>query len=159
MATFTTTDESTLDLTPTAVVARAAVVGVLAGVVFGVMIQQLLGRMTAIGAMYTLGEPSLTTGWIAHLFHSALFGAIFGVAVDSNALRSYATRAHTGLALGGAYATGLWLVNIVFIWPLWLNSVGFGTQIPFPNLAPMPLVGHLVWGALLGLGTAIALSR
>ncbi|WP_323677778.1 hypothetical protein [Halorubellus sp. PRR65] len=159
MSTHTTADASTLDHGPTAVVGRAALVGVLAGLAFGALVQFQLGRMTAIGAMYTLGDPSLTVGWIAHLFHAALFGAFFGVLVDTGVVREHATRLAPGVALGAAYATALWLVNIGLVWPLWLNAVGFGADLPVPNVAAMPLVGHLVWGVLLGAGTAIALSR
>ena len=159
MSTQTTTDTSTLEYGPTAVVARTALVGVAAGLVFGVLIQFQLGRMTAIGAMYTLGDPSLTVGWVAHVFHAALFGAFFGVLVDTGALREHAIELAPSVALGAAYATALWLVNIGLVWPVWLNAVSFGTALPVPNVAVMPLVGHLIWGVLLGAGTAIALSR
>jgi hypothetical protein len=159
MSTFTKTDGTGHQHGPTAVVGRTAVVGVVAGLVFGVLLQLVIGRMTAIGAMYTLGEPSLTVGWVAHLFHSALFGAFFGLLADTGRLRDAATSFLPGAGLGAAYAAGLWAVNVAVIWPLWLNATSFGAQIPFPNLAIMPLVGHLVWGVLLGAGTVVALSR
>jgi len=159
MSTYNSADDSVTDLAPTAVVGRTAVVGVLAGLAFGAIMQFALGRMTAVGALYTLGEPSLSVGWVAHLAHSALFGAIFGLLADTAAVREHARRLAPAAALGAAFATALWLGNVVVVWPLWLNSVGFATTVPFPNLAVMPLVGHLVWGALLGAGTAVALSR
>jgi len=159
MSTFTKAEGTGHQHAPIAVVGRTAVVGVVAGLVFGVLLQLVIGRMTAIGAMYTLGEPSLTVGWVAHVFHSALFGAFFGLLADTSRLRDAATRLVPAAGLGAAYAAGLWAVNVVFVWPLWLNATTFGTQIPLPNLASMPLVGHLVWGVILGAGTAIALSR
>jgi len=159
MSTFTKTDGTGHQHAPAAVVGRTAIVGVVAGLVFGVLLQFLLGRMTAIGAMYTLGEPSLTVGWVAHVFHSALFGAFFGLLADTDRFRAAATGLAPAAGLGATYAAGLWAVNVVFVWPLWLNATTFGAQIPFPNLAGMPLVGHLVWGVLLGAGTAVVLSR
>jgi|AntDeeMetagen681_2_1112603.scaffolds.fasta_scaffold13687_2 hypothetical protein len=159
MSTFTNADESVTRHSPSTVVGRTAAVGVVAGLVFGVMLQFVLGRMTAIGAMYTLGDPSLTIGWIAHGFHSALFGAFFGLLADTDTFRRATTSLPHGVTLGAVFAAGLWLVNVVVVWPLWLNSTTFGAQIPFPNLAPMPLVGHLVWGVLLGAGTVAVLSR
>lgn len=159
MSTFTNADATGHQHTPIAVVGRTAVVGVVAGLVFGVLLQLVIGRMTAIGAMYTLGEPSLTIGWLAHLFHSALFGAFFGLLADSDSFRTAATSLVPAAGVGAAYAVALWAVNVVFVWPLWLNATSFGTQIPFPNLAATPLVGHLVWGVLLGAGTAVVLSR
>lgn len=131
-------------------VTRAAIAGVAAGVVFGLLIQFRLERMTAIGAMYTLGSPSLSVGWIAHIVHSALFGALFAI-VTGYGLSEYARRPTTAVPLAAAYGGALWAVNIVFIWPAWLNGVGLSNAPPLPNVAPMPLVGHLVWGALLGL--------
>ncbi|MFC6952665.1 hypothetical protein [Halorubellus litoreus] len=41
-------------------------------------------------------------------------------------------------------------MNIGFVWPVWLNNVGLTADIPLPNVAVMPLVGYLIWGALLG---------
>lgn len=132
-------------------ITRAAVLGVVAGVVFGLLVQFRLERMTAIGAMYTLGEPQLSVGWIAHLAHSALFGALYGLLVDRNLFDGVANRRTTGLLLGGGYGAALWAVNIVVIWPLWLGAVGVSNAPSVPFLAALPLVGHLVYGGLMGL--------
>jgi hypothetical protein len=132
--------------------------GLVAGVVMGVLVQVVMGQMTAIGALYTLGEPSLTVGWVAHLFHSALFGAVFGVAAGPARVERLVEGYAAGLLSGAAFATTLWAVNIVFVWPLWQNSVGLGVAAPpVPNLAVQPLVGHVVYGAILGL-VVVALS-
>jgi hypothetical protein len=132
-------------------ITRAAVLGVLAGVLFGVLIQFRLERMTAIGAMYTLGDPQLSVGWIAHLVHSALFGAVYGLVVDRELFDGIATRPSTGLLLGGGFGVVLWAVNIVLIWPLWLGAVGLSNAPSVPFLAVLPLVGHLMYGGLTGL--------
>lgn len=132
-------------------ITRAALLGVLAGVVFGILIQFRLERMTAIGAMYTLGDPQLSVGWIAHLGHSALFGAVYGLLVDRELFDTVATRPTTGLLLGGGYGVALWAVNIVLIWPLWLGAVGISNAPSVPFLALVPLVGHIVYGGLTGL--------
>jgi len=133
--------------------------GLLAGLAMGLLVQVVLGRMTAIGALYTLGEPSLTVGWLAHLFHSVLFGALFSVAGGPRLVERLAARSSVGDAVDGypagllagiVFATALWAVNIGFLWPVWLGTVGLGGP-PVPNFAVQPLVGHLVYGALLGL--------
>jgi hypothetical protein len=141
--------------------------GLVAGLAMGVMVQLVLGRMTAIGALYTLGEPSLTVGWVAHLFHSALFGALFAVAGGPRLVERLVVRTPIGDTLDGypagllggvVLATALWAVNIGFVWPVWLGTVGLGGP-PVPNFAVQPLVGHLVYGALLGLAVVALGSR
>jgi len=132
--------------------------GLLAGVVMGALVQVVMGQMTAIGALYTLGEPSLTVGWVAHLFHSALFGALFGVAAGPTRVSRLVSGYPAGVVSGAAFASALWAVNIVIVWPLWQNSVGLGVAAPpVPNLSVQPLVGHVVYGAILGL-VVVALS-
>jgi uncharacterized membrane protein YagU involved in acid resistance len=130
----------------------AAVAGVLAGLVFGVMIQFVLERMTTIGAMYTLGEPSLSVGWIAHVAHSAGFAIVYVVVTRFGGLAPYADRASTGVLTGAAFGFALWFVNIGFVWPLWLNAVTPppALAMPYHGMAVQPLVGHLVWGGILG---------
>ena len=124
--------------------------GVVAGLVFGLLIQFRLERMTAIGAMYTLGDPSLSAGWIAHVFHSALFGGLFGLLLDREPFRSVSRRPLRNAALGVGFGALLWAVNIVFLWPLWLNGVGLPNAPAAPFLGVMPLVGHVIWGGLTG---------
>jgi len=131
-------------------VAGAALAGVLAGLAFGLMIQNVLGRMPAIGAMYTLGDPSLSVGWVAHIGHSAIFGAVFALVAQAGAVRRLAASRLGAVGAGLAFAGTLWAVNIVFVWPLWLNAVGVPNAPAFPFLGVRPLVGHLLWGGLLG---------
>lgn len=129
----------------------AAAAGLVAGLVFGLLIQFVLERMTTIGALYTLGEPSLSVGWIAHVVHSAIFAIVYAVVSRLDALRGYADSPATGIITGAAFGFLLWFVNLGFIWPVWLNSVGVGSlPVPYHAEAIRPLVGHLIWGGLLG---------
>jgi len=122
--------------------------GLVAGVVFGLLIQFVIGAMPAVGALY--GAPGLLTGWIAHLFHSAVFGAVFAWLAGTDALAGYADGVARSAGLGLGYGFVLWLVFLVFVWPVWLGAVGFPLAPPVPNLAVPPLVGHLVYGLVLG---------
>jgi len=132
--------------------------GAVAGVVFGLLIQFALDRMTAIGAMYTLGDPSLSVGWIAHIAHSVLFGAFFAV-LGGPRLVSFLDGYAAGAVSGLAYGAVLWAVNIVVLWPLWLGAVSLAAAPSAPYLAPRPLVGHLVYGLLLGLAVTALGAR
>lgn len=147
MATASTHDRP---VSPNRIVYQSALVGILAGAVFGVFIQFRLGRMGTIGALVTLGEPSVSVGWVAHVVNSAIFGALFGLAVDRDPVRDHALHPPSGLVVGAGYGVLLWTVNIVFLWPTLLGALG-GIDAPSaPFLAVGPLVGHLVYGGLTG---------
>lgn len=128
----------------------AGIAGVVAGIVFGLLIQYGLGAMKAVGAL--VGVPGIVSGWTVHLAFSIGFGVLFGAIVELNPIERYAHRWTTGGALGIVYGGLLWVVNLAFVWPIWLNAVGFppGKTLPVPFLKAMPLVGHLVYGVILG---------
>jgi hypothetical protein len=128
----------------------AALAGVTAGVVFGLLIQFGLGRMTTIGALVTLGEGNLAVGWATHLVNSSVFAMVYALGTRVEPFRTHAGVSASGAAMGAAYGFALWFVNIGFIWPVWLNAVGV-SSLPVPNLGAIgPLGGHLVWGLLMG---------
>lgn len=131
-------------------VLQAAAAGVLAGLGFGVLIQFGLERMGAIGAIYTLGTPNVSVGWVAHVVHSALFGALFGLVVDRPAFDALTARVSTSAGLGAAYAAGLWLANIVVAWPLLLSAVGLPGAPAVPFVSLPALAGHLIYGTVTG---------
>lgn len=121
--------------------------GLVAGIVFGLMLtMQMRGVIAmAIPAMY--GLSGIAAGWAAHLFHSAALGAVFGVvadtAFDGASLGKY-------LGLGLAYGVVLWIVLAVLVMPVWLGVVGFPNAPSVPNVNVMSLIGHLVYGLVLG---------
>lgn len=138
---------------------RATLAGLLGGLLFGVMIQFGLNRMGAIGAMYTLGDPSLSIGWVAHGVHSVLFGAVYGFVAETDALFERATAVPDGVVLGLAFGATLWAVNIVFLWPLWLNAVSLTGAPSLPFLpAARPLLGHLIYGGIVGTVVAVTVD-
>lgn len=129
-----------------------AIGGFVAGVVFGLMIQFVMGIMPVIGAMY--GMPGLASGWIAHLFHSVIFGLIYAGLAAVPSLAAYAREETTGAGLGAAYGVVVWLVAAGFVMPVWMSAVGLEAP-PIPNLDAMSLVGHLVYGVVLGAAFAV----
>jgi hypothetical protein len=137
---------------------KAVVAGVVGGIAFGIPLQFVIGRMGAIGALYTLGEPSVAVGWAAHLVHSAIFGLVFGLVTEGEPLHSL-MEDNVGMAgfVGIGFGLALYVLNIGFVWPVWLDAVGFAPaaewSIPFYPLRPM--VGHVVYGAILGFAFAL----
>ena len=69
-------------------IATAAIAGVIAGVVFGAMMQMMSaptpdgGQMSMIAMVGMLvGSPTVAAGWLYHLFNSAVISGLFGLVV------------------------------------------------------------------------------
>ena len=120
--------------------------GLAGGVVFGVVLTMVMPAIIRRAIPAMVGLSGIAAGWAVHLAYSAVFGLVFAAvgvfdvpdAVGQNA----------GLGMG--YGFVLWLVNIVVVWPLWLQAVGFPAAPAFPNAAWTPLVGHVLYGLVLG---------
>ncbi|PSQ19037.1 hypothetical protein BRD00_01960 [Halobacteriales archaeon QS_8_69_26] len=132
---------------------RAVAAGVAGGAVFGVVIQFGIGRMAAIGALYTFGIPTVSVGWLAHMMHSVLFGVVFGMATEVEPFHTWMEeRLATAALVGIGFGVLLYAVNIAFVWPFWLETVEFAPAADWsiPYTPVRPLVGHLVFGVILG---------
>lgn len=130
--------------------------GVVGGLVGGVVMGAIIWIMNpaviagAIAGLYTL-QGSAIAGWVAHLAHSAILGAIFAGIVSVGALSGYASRAGPSAVMGIVWGFVLWVVAAGLVMPLWLAAVGFPMAPPFPNWTlPGSLLPHLVYGVLLG---------
>ncbi|WP_049969439.1 hypothetical protein [Haladaptatus cibarius] len=129
--------------------------GLAGGIVFGILMQSM-GVMPTIASLY--GLDGATMGWVAHLFHSIVFGLVFGGIMTMTSLRKYADRIVPTTGLGAVYGVLLWFVAAAIIMPLWLGAVGMEMP-PVPNLDPTSLVGHLLYGVVLGAVFAAAYRR
>ena len=133
----------------------AILAGLGAGVVMGLMIQFVMGIMPVIGALY--GAEGLVTGWVAHLAHSVAFALVFAAVVSQPPLAKYADSVGPAAGLGLVYGVILWLVAAAIVMPIWMAAVGLPSP-GVPNVNPQSLVGHVVFGVLLG-GLYAVLSR
>lgn len=157
MSTAESTDEPGLDADATSEAraaendvprwSKAVVASLAAGVVMGIPMQFMMGIMPTVGALY--GFEGVGAGWVAHLFHSAVFGLIYAGMVAVGPLDEYASVPSTGVGVGVAYGVAVWLFGAVIAMPLWLEAAGMPNP-GVPNLNPMSFVGHVVFGALLG---------
>ncbi|WP_458189753.1 hypothetical protein [Haladaptatus sp. NG-WS-4] len=129
--------------------------GVAGGLVFGILLQSM-EMMPTIASLY--GLDGATMGWVAHLFNSIVFGLVFAAAMTLTSLRKYADSIVPTVGLGAAYGILLWLVAAAVVMPLWLGALGMDAP-AIPNLDPMSLVGHLVYGVVLGAVFAVAYRR
>ena len=136
-------------------VAAGAVAGVLAGVVFGALMQMMTaptpegGRvpMMMMVAMVVRSQ-SLAVGWLYHLFNSAVIGALFGWVLGARA-----TTYGSGVTLGAVWGVVWWVLGGLILMPLFLGMPAFAPLMdaPMRPVAIGSLVGHLVYGVIVGL--------
>ncbi|WP_100498118.1 DUF6789 family protein [Geodermatophilus chilensis] len=126
----------------------AGVVGGLAGgVIFGAMMQ-FMGMMGMIAQL--VGSSSAAVGWVVHLAISAFFGAAFAVLLGG-LLRGLGR----AVLLGAVYGVLLWVVGPLLLMPAFLGMPLFAIN----DMALMSLLGHVIFGLVLGLVAGAMLRR
>lgn len=136
----------------------AGIAGIAAGIVFGAMAGLMMPElMGMIGALYGF-EGNAVVGWVAHLVHSVIFGLLYAAAVSLERLQRFAGRVSTGAGLGLAYGVVVWLVAASVVMPVWIGAMtGLSPSVPDFNV--MSLVGHAVYGIVLGAAYPLILAR
>ncbi|MGQ4556134.1 ATP-binding protein [Halobellus sp. GM3] len=120
--------------------------GLLGGVAMGGFYHFFTGLLPVVGSLYGIQSPVI--GWITHLFHSAVFGLLFGAAINVPRLAEIAADPIRSGLLGIGWGAFLWLVAAGIVMPVWLTLSGVPTAIP--TLSPAGFLAHAVWGAVLG---------
>ena len=97
-------------------------------------------------------SDSVAIGWLYHLFNSAVIGGIFGWLLG--------TRSHSfgaGLGWGAVYGFAWWITGGLILMPLLLGMPPFAPlqMAPMRPVAMGSLVGHLIYGVVLGGGLAM----
>jgi hypothetical protein len=126
--------------------------GLAGGVVFGAMMG-MMGMLPMIGKM--AGHPSAITGFVVHLAISGLIGASFAL-LFGRLINSIGGGLGYGLAYGGAW----WFLGPLTLMPF-LMGMGLGVNWNSTAVSQMlpSLVGHFIYGAILGLSYAWLRSR
>ncbi len=136
-------------------ITAGALAGIPAGVVFGVMMQLMHAPTPDGGSMpmmemvaMVVGSHSLMAGWLYHLFNSAVIGATFGLLFAGKV-----SSAGSGAAWGAGWGLFWWLVGGLILMPLLLDMPALASlrMPPMRMVALGSLLGHLVYGSLLGL--------
>jgi hypothetical protein len=122
--------------------------GLLGAVAFGaVMAVVAPGALTAaIPAMYGLSGGA--AGTFIHLSHGAILGVAFAAIL--RARPDFGSNTTRATIAGAVYGVALWLALAAFVMPVWLSTVGFAGAPPLPSLDPISLVGHVLYGIVLG---------
>jgi uncharacterized membrane protein (UPF0136 family) len=122
---------------------NGALAGLVGGVVFGAMMGAM-GMLPMIGKM--VGQPNAAAGIAVHLAISAVIGATFGFV-----LRQTRPSLASGFAAGSVYGAAWWILGPLTFMPL-MMGMGLGVNWNAAAAAAMlpSLMGHLMYGALLG---------
>ena len=115
--------------------------GLLGGLVFGAMMA-MTGMLPMIGNM--VGVPSAWVGFFAHMGISATIGGSFAVLLTASGLRG-------GVWSGLAYGFTWWILGPLTLMPLFMGmGLGVNWNVAAMSAATPSLVGHLIFGAILG---------
>ncbi len=150
-----------MDLT-TEELAGSAIAGILGTLAFGgffVAIGNTGVIEMAIPAMYGVSGPAPLIGWAIHLFHGAVLGVLYAVIVNSTGYGHHLDELPKAAGLGLGYGVVTTVALAALLMPVWLSSVGFQGAPPFPNFSPMGLVGHLIYGGVLGVSYPVIRDR
>ena len=120
--------------------------GLVGGVAFGVLMQ-VMGMIPMVAML--VGSNSVGVGWLVHLVISAGIGASFGLLLGGAATGARA------VGLGAVYGVVWWVLGGLLIMPAWLGMPVF----TFTAAAWMSLVGHLIYGLVLGAVYALVRPR
>jgi hypothetical protein len=141
-----------------------AVGGAIAAVAFGALIWAMNPAVVeaTIPEIYGL-EPVGAVGWGIHIVHGVVLGLIFGflvtrklilgtlrMTVETDAL----SRTSVWIRVVGAgfvFGLAVWAVLPVIVLPVWSGTLGADPAADFPVFAAESLLGHLVFGTVLGL--------
>lgn len=121
--------------------------GLAGGVVFGVMMQ-MMGMIPMIAML--VGSESMAMGWIIHLAIASFIGATFALLLGGRA-----NRPGSSTALGLGYGLVWWILGPLLIMPARLGMPTFMIN----DMTVNSLIGHLVYGAVLGLTYALVRPR
>lgn len=134
----------------------ATLAGLLAGLVYGLFLHVGTERIPVLGGL--IGVPTLLAGWLVHLGVSVVLAWAYAALVSNTALARWGHRLSGGWMMGLVYGIAVWIVAASLLMPLWTNAVGAVT-LPVPDFSAMLFVGHLVYGAVLGVAYPLVATR
>lgn len=144
-------------------ITNGIIAGLLGGLVFGIMMQMMNAPTPEGGEMpmmamvaKVVGSESIAVGWLYHLFNSAVIGAIFGWLLGGRSRRF-----GPGLGWGALYGFIWWILGGLILMPVLLGMAAFAPLLmePMRPVAIGSLIGHLIYGIILGGGFALLSPR
>ena len=115
--------------------------GLAGGVVFGALMA-MMGMLPMIGHM--VGVPAAWIGFFVHLLISVTIGGCFAVLLDASGQRG-------GVGSGLVYSFAWWILGPLTLMPFFMGmGLGVNWNGAAMTAAVPSLVGHLIFGAILG---------
>ncbi|WP_090383851.1 DUF6789 family protein [Natronobacterium texcoconense] len=121
--------------------------GIVAAIAFGILMSIQTPAVLEMGIPAMYGLEGGLVGWTIHVAHGAVLGVVFAALV-STTNRDLTPRGT--LAAGLVYGLVVWALLAVLVMPVWLSTVGFEMAPAFPNVDTMSLMGHAIYGIVLG---------
>ncbi|MGE3194546.1 MAG: hypothetical protein AB7K08_13890 [Microbacteriaceae bacterium] len=128
----------------TATLGRRALAGVIGGVAGGIMfgiLMAMMGMLPVIASM--VGSTSPVVGFIIHIGMSIMIGLGLTVLFGNLLLTSYPR----GLVVGMGYGAVWWVLGPLMVMPMMFGMPLFAID----TTALFSLMGHLIYGAILGI--------
>jgi hypothetical protein len=139
--------------------AMAGVLGTLAFTAFFIAIGNTGTISMAIPALYGLTGPSLIIGELIHLVHGAILGVVYAAIVSATGYGHHLDDVKKATVWGLGYGLVTTVLLAALLMPVWLSAVGFPNAPTAPNFNPMGLLGHLIYGGVLGASYPLIRSK
>lgn len=137
--------------------------GAIGAIAFGILMWLLDPEIlsAAIPAIYGL-DPVDPVGWAIHIAHGVVLGIVFGLLVTRNSIVGVLRTdvetdalSRTGIiartiAAGFVFGLTIWAILPLLVLPVWINAVGSSEAQAFSSAAVGSMLGHLLFGTVLG---------
>jgi len=129
-------------------VVAGVVGGIAGGIVFGMMMA-MMGLLPLLASM--VGSESPIVGFLVHMMMSIMIGLGLTVLFGNRLLTSYGRGAVVGIVYGAIW----WVLGPLMVMPMMLGGALFAIDVA----ALLSLMGHMIFGAILGLVAVRVLSQ
>lgn len=140
---MTTSTHPTTQTRAGTTIGRRALAGLIGGIAGGIMfgvIMAMMGMLPTIASM--VGANSPVVGFLIHIVMSIMIGLGLTVIFGNLLLTSYAR----GIVVGMAYGAIWWVLGPLMVMPMMFGM----PQFTIDTTALFSLMGHLIYGAILG---------
>jgi NADH:ubiquinone oxidoreductase subunit 6 (subunit J) len=84
------------------------------------------------------------------LVHGAILGVLYAVVISATGYGHHLEEVKKSVVWGLGYGVLTTVVLAAVLMPVWLSFMGFPKAPEAPNFNPIGLLGHMIYGAVLG---------